>query len=577
VPQPTGPIAAGAEAPLASEEEVTDSDGPPPQAFQLHADGTIKVPQDRADQEELAAWLKLESAKLQAEARRQTVRAKIMEQNEQMSQQRHRQRMRDLQDEQARARIAQTAAQTAAAANFYAPRAPEPDFDLDAAQARFASQGAVPRRSTATGGLFATPARDPPRQDPPRRRRESRADSDDSDDTPSSGRRRQTVKLPLPIFSGTPGTFRHFLRNFTAWADMACLSDTQRASAMSNCLKEGSTAAAWLDSLYAADDPACFSWRLMQPRMQERFDRVMTPGELTKMIDALRQTKGQSVDEFADAVRRDMFHLTRDLPRPMLPELAAVNGRVLEIMREHFSRVFFLQGLQPAFRQLVCASNAQTYAEYVEAARRSEGTARDLGQHAVINVNALDSVEDEIKAHEAEIAALRARGGGRGGNRRGGGGGRGRGGGGGGGNTSSGGGGGGRRQADDLATKLPADMCAECGKMGHWKSQCPNPEDQSAWFVNGYAHIRERWLTRGGGAGGGQRGGRGAGRGQPVNRAGNRGALRGGYGRGSGGQANANAMHAEQQQPANSGYGSEALQLDDLHLDAFSTDFNWGL
>jgi hypothetical protein len=316
---------------------------------------------------------------------------------------------------------------------------------------------------------------------------ESEHSSDyETDDTDSKDDIMHSVKVPMPQFSGETGTLTRFLRNFEAWCTMVKITDDTRATVVGHCFKEGTMAAEWYEATYNPDTGNMEDYEEVKRLMLEWFDRVQTPGELTRLLEGLSQKKGETVDGFCDRVKRAMTHVTRELEWP--PGLPKDDKPALrESVQQHFGKVFFLQGLQAGFRQLVCATEATTFQQYVDAARRTEGTAKDMKTGpAVMEADEMDEA-DELDA----TGPVRGRGRGAAGGWQT----RGRG------RTSFQRGRGAPRTsapASRSATTpagggarsgkaFPVDMCARCGKSGHWRADCIVREENFAWGKNGHA------------------------------------------------------------------------------------------
>ena len=300
-------------------------------------------------------------------------------------------------------------------------------------------------------------------------------------------------RIPMPQFTGKePGTLDRFLRNFEAWAAVANITAPvdRRHTAVAYCFKEGSPAAEWYDAAYNPELNTMDTWVQVQALMQERFNRQRTPGEMSKLLTGLLQQRDESVDEFYTRVRRDMRQTTRGLALPHVdPDNMA---QTMESIQNHYGKHYFLQGLKEKLKQQVCSTDALTFDEYLAAARRSEGTAKDLEEAA--HVDALYAYQGY--GEHVDAYGRGGRGGGRGAYRgRGGYQGRGRGAEGGAGAAGQvayaprgrgappgarGGAPAGRGRG------LPRDMCATCGKMGHWRETCTVPERNWDWGKNGH-------------------------------------------------------------------------------------------
>ena len=301
----------------------------------------------------------------------------------------------------------------------------------------------------------------------------------------------------MPKFTGKEiGALDRFLRNFEAWAAVAGIQAPvdRRATAVAYCFVEASPAAEWYDATYDPDLQNMATWAQVTALMRERFDRQRTPGEMSKLLTSLQQKPDEPVDEFYTRVKRDMKQTTRGLVLPNLdPDDAP--GSYLAI-QNHFGKHYFLQGLREQFKQQVCAQDVNTFDAYLAAARRTEGTAKDLDE-----ANGVSEIQYDNNGHQID-AFGRGRGG-RGGNRgygaRGGGQGRG---------AYQGGAGGYGRGAGDAATAyvprggqargggrgrgLPRDMCARCGTPGHWRGDCTVAEKNFKWGSNGYTKRAPR-------------------------------------------------------------------------------------
>lgn len=323
-------------------------------------------------------------------------------------------------------------------------------------------------------------------------------------------------KIPMPTFSGEKGTFARFIRNFEAWCEGTAVAEDRRYMLLSHSIKEKTKAATWYEAYDGAHTrPQMENWTHVKRDMAARFDHVHTPGELTALVDALKQGTEEDVETFADRIAQCMLQVCRDM-QTYAGATAAHQREIEASVRNHFARLYFLQGLKEELRKLVSAGTATTFEEYVAAARRAETTVKDLRQEntgITVFSAQLENQEGTFQAAEAAIrqeaenrieamrvaggmgrGAFRGRGGAwrgpatwRGGFR--------------GGAPNRGGfnrgtgppgprggprGGAAGRGGRGALSHLPADMCARCGMCGHHQRTCWVQEKNFKWGQNGY-------------------------------------------------------------------------------------------
>ena len=295
------------------------------------------------------------------------------------------------------------------------------------------------------------------------------------------------LKVVQPKFSGEPNQIRQFIRHFTAWADNGGLSEERRCQALSYCFPERSEAAEWYNSLADVEARVITDndWEALKQQMLRRFDSKLEPGEIVTLLDGLRLKAGESVARYTDRIRTAVFNVMRGVAIPQVPEVAARHGKAIhDIYLDQLSMIYFLQGLPPRMRDLVCASGATTYEAMQTAALRAEGAQKDsvveqarggLAELAV-EVEALKKWKQAAGQGQAwtppqmqppqaqRMPPIVQQPGVKGG------------------------------QPQGKPVRLPKGMCANCGHMGHWKTECTNTNPSThVWHINGHGHLKEKW------------------------------------------------------------------------------------
>jgi type II secretory pathway pseudopilin PulG len=202
------------------------------------------------------------------------------------------------------------------------------------------------------------------------------------------------VKLELKPFtgSGTPLEARIFIRKVEAYGAVSGLNQEQLAQAASFAFT--GAASRWYGTLEEAEDDRIDQWDTLRPVFEERFCRVHSSSELSRLARDLRQKTDESVDDFFDRCQELQFLEEASIPAAARAGLGAAGAAGFQAIHNNGVTIKFLNGLKRQIRDRATASDAATIQALLQAARRAESTLRDAERGSaapVLNVEARGS------------------------------------------------------------------------------------------------------------------------------------------------------------------------------------------